>query len=88
MNRPVKHILLPAIMPLAFTLVASTPVETLGCRNRGLIALAISLASGISGVGAACLALRGSIRRDPGTGWWVATALILAVPVAAMLYLA
>jgi hypothetical protein len=49
-TRTFRHIVLPALAPAAFFLVASTPVEVLGCFNRGLMALTIALASVIGGL--------------------------------------
>ena len=43
MKRIVCHIIIPAIMPAIFFVIASIPVEVLGCRARGLIALLIAL---------------------------------------------
>jgi hypothetical protein len=42
MKRIVYHIMIPAITPAAFFVIASMPVEVLGCRTRGLIALLIA----------------------------------------------
>jgi hypothetical protein len=41
------HAIIPAIMPGLFFMVASTPVEVLGCIARGLIALLIVWISGL-----------------------------------------
>ena len=83
-----RHILLPALLPAMFLAVAATPVELLGCRNRGLLALGIALASVIAGVYAAVRAgkLRGS--SHPEGQWWLATAIILAIAPIALLILA
>jgi hypothetical protein len=45
MKRVIYHVILPAIMPVLFFVVALTPVEVLGCLIRGLIALLIALIS-------------------------------------------
>jgi hypothetical protein len=45
MKRVIYHVILPAIMPVLFFVIALTPVEVLGCLVRGLIALLIALIS-------------------------------------------
>ena len=88
MTRTFRHVVLPALAPAAFLLVASTPVEVLGCFNRGLTALAIATASMIGGLIFAIKGGLGSRRGDPQAHWWAISALILAIPPAAMLVLA
>jgi hypothetical protein len=83
-----RHILLPAILPLIFFMIALSPVEVLGCRNRGFLALAVSLISGLSALGTALIGARGGIRGDSNTIWWMLSTLILAIPVVAMIVLA
>ena len=88
MTRTFRHVVLPALAPAAFFLVASTPVEVLGCFNRGLTALAIAMASVIWGL---IFAIKGGLGRRRGdlrAHWWAISALILAIPPAAMIVLA
>lgn len=75
-------------MPAFFFVVASIPVEVLGCRARGLIALLIALFSGLAALGAAIIGLKGRIRDDVYAIWWVASSLILTLPVIALIILA
>ncbi len=63
-----------------FFAVAALPVETLGCRNRGLIAAGIALVAGIMGIVAAVRAVLDKIRGEAKTSMWMASALILAIP--------
>jgi hypothetical protein len=82
------HILLPALAPAAFFLVASTPVEVLGCFNRGLMALSVAMVSVVAGI---IFAVKGRLARrrgDPDAIWWVVSALILAVPAVGLIILA
>ncbi len=88
MNQIVRFLALPALNPLLFFAVAATPVDLLGCRNRGLIAVSIALAGALGSLGSAIVGLRGRIRRDPNSQWWVASAMVLAVPAVAVLFLA
>jgi hypothetical protein len=59
MKRIAYHVILPTIMPVLFFVVASTPVEVLGCLVRGLIALAIAFISGLAALGAAIIGAKG-----------------------------
>lgn len=52
MGRLTRHVVIPAIMPVIFFSVAFTPVAVLGCRNRGLLAALVALASGFWALGA------------------------------------
>ena len=75
-------------MPIFFFTVAAAPVAMLGCRTRGVLALTIALVSVLAGLGAAIMALRGRLRDDVDSKWWVATSLILAIPAVGMIILA
>jgi hypothetical protein len=88
MKRIVHHIIIPAIMPAAFFVIALMPVEVLGCRTRGLIALLIALFSGLAALGAAIIGVKGRMRGDIYSIWWVASSLILTIPVIALIILA
>lgn len=83
-----RHVLLPLFVPMSFFMVGFSPVELLGCRNRGLLALAIAFISVIAGLYTAIRA--GNLRRhnNPQGQWWLATALILAIAPIALLFLA
>lgn len=87
MTKIVRHVALPALAPIAFFAAASTPVDVLGCRNRGLLALTIALVGALAGLGAALFALRGRLRGEKGSFWWVASTLLLALPAAAVVVL-
>lgn len=88
MKHIIYHILIPAIMPVVFFRIAMLPVEVLGCRTRGWIALLIAFVSGLAATGAASMGLRGRMRGNKDALWWVASAIILAIPVVAFLILA
>jgi hypothetical protein len=53
-----------------------------------LIALLIAFVSGLAAIGAAVMGLRGRMRGDRSALWWVASAIILAIPVVALIILA
>ena len=82
------HFIVPAIMPVLFFAVALSPVDLLGCRTRGLIALSLAFVSGLAGLGAAVMALKGRVKGEAGSERWILTTLILTIPVVAMLVLA
>jgi len=88
MKRIAYHVIIPAIMPGLFFVVASTPVEVLGCFFRGLIALLIALISGLAALVAAAIGAKGRVRHDKNSIWWVMSTLILVIPVIAMIILA
>jgi uncharacterized membrane protein YidH (DUF202 family) len=96
MRRIAKHIIIPAMMTVLFFVVALTPVEVLGCFLRGLIALLISLVSGLAALAAAIIGTRGRTkgwtkrraRYDKNSSWWAMSSVILVIPVVAMLILA
>ena len=80
MKKITKHIALPLILPAIFFVVASLPVQLLGCRNRGLIAALLAIAAGILGIVTAVKGLIGKVRGDSNSFLWMASALILATP--------
>jgi hypothetical protein len=88
MKRIVYHIIISTIMPAVFFVIASMPVEVLGCRTRGLIALLIALFSGLAALGAAIIGVKGRMRGYIYSIWWVASSLILVLPVIALIILA
>ncbi len=88
MTRKACHAVVPAIMPAIFFLIAATPVETVGCVTRGLLALVVALASGLAALGTAIMSARGRSRGDVYAPWWVISTLILTIPVVALLILA
>ncbi len=80
MSRALYHVVLPAVVPLVFFAVAATPVDLLGCRGRGLLALLIALIGVFASLGAVILGLIRKMKRDPNAAWWIASGLILAIP--------
>jgi hypothetical protein len=88
MKRIVNHIVIPAMMTVLFFVVALTPVEVLGCAVRGLVALLIALISGLAALVMVIIGLKGRVRHDRNSIWWVMSSLILVIPVIAMIILA
>jgi hypothetical protein len=87
-NRIVYHIILPAIVPVLFLIVALTPVDVLGCRLRGLIALFIAFISALAALGATIVGAKARVRHDQNAIWWVTTTIILVTPAIAIIILA
>ena len=84
MKKNIRQLIIPVVITAIFFAVAALPVEILGCRNRGLIAVGIALVAGILGLVAAVRAVMGKMRADAGSSIWIASAVILAIP---MLYI-
>ena len=75
-----KHILVPAIAPIAIVVLYLTPVSLFGCANRGLMALAVVFISLIAGIATGVLGIRARLKGDSGSGWWIASTCVLATP--------
>jgi hypothetical protein len=87
-NQLYRHVLLPAFAPVLFLVVATTPVDVLGCLTRGLLAVAIAFLSILAGLGSAIAGVRGKMRGDPDANWWATSALVLAIPAVLLILLA
>lgn len=83
-----RHVLVPAVVPALFFIVALMPVHLLGSHTRGLLTVLIALASVLAGLGATITAVRARQRKDPLRHWWMASAAILAIPAVAVVVLA
>ncbi len=82
------HITMPVLLSTLFFAVALSPVSLLGCRTRGLVSLALAMASGVLALGAAVRGAGARFRGDPRSTWWLASSLVLTVPVVAMVLMA
>ena len=88
MRKSTKHIIIPLVLPTIFFIVASLPVEFLGCRNRGLIAALMAIIGGMLGIIASVKGLMGKVRGDSNSFLWMASALILAIPIIFIVFIA
>jgi hypothetical protein len=88
MRRIFWHVFTPCIIATVFFAMAFTPVEVSGCRTPGLLALGVSISSGLSGLGTWVIGLkkRGGSKAD-AICWIISTA-ILTIPVIGMIILA
>ncbi|OGP83150.1 MAG: hypothetical protein A2V87_05070 [Deltaproteobacteria bacterium RBG_16_58_17] len=75
-----KHILLPAIAPIAIVVLYLTPVSLVGCANRGLMALIVVFISLIVGIVTGVLGIRARVKGEPASGWWIASTFVLVTP--------
>jgi len=87
--RSVKsHLYIPLLITAVFFAIAFTPVSVLGCRTRGLLALGISLSSGLAGIGTGVIGLKKRVHSEADATWWMVSAAILAIPVIGLIILA
>ncbi len=87
-QRVLYHLSLPALPGLLFLLITATPVEVFGCRNRGLMAAGVVLASTLAALGTTIVGARLQLRRDPNAVWWLASTLLLIIPAVILLPIA
>jgi hypothetical protein len=80
MKNVFHHVVIPSVVPMVFFTITAIPIEVIGCRNRGLLAVGTALISGLLGVGAAARGAAAKARRNSIANWWLGTALILAIP--------
>jgi hypothetical protein len=88
MNRILRHIIIPTALMVAFFAVVATPVEAIGCRNRGLLAVSIAFISVLAGLGTAIIGVFIKGRKNPDAQWWILSTLILVIPPVALIILA
>ena len=88
MSRFFRNFLIPCVAPIVFFAIALTPVEVFGCRTRGLLALAVSFASGVAALATGITAVKGRARGDANALWWLVSTLVLTIPVVALIALA
>lgn len=82
------HIIIPALFSILFFINAALPKTTLGCANRGIVAMAIAVASIMMALVTVIIGLKLRISKDPRSFWWIITTLILMIPSIALIYLA
>lgn len=80
----VRHVLLPALAPLAVVGLYFTPVLLFGCVNRGLLALAVVLLSAGGAFGTITMGFRAQAQGRP-VAWWLLTSVILTLPLVLVL---
>jgi len=84
----IRHVVYPAILTVLFFINAALPVTVLGCANRGLVALAVALISGVAGLAAAVIGLKERIAGNAESAWWIVSTLVLMIPLVALIRLA
>ncbi len=81
MSTVTKHILLPSTPTLAVIGLYFTPLTVIDCVTRGLLALAVVFISFAFGIVSGIRGLRDRHSKIPGSGWWITSMCILALPV-------
>ncbi len=87
MNLVVCHIIIPAIVPVLFFINAALPVEVLGCRTRGLVAVILALASAVAALVTTLIGAKLRVQGNKKYTWWLLTTAILVVSPIALLIL-
>jgi hypothetical protein len=77
-----RHVALPAVAPAALVALSFMPLTVVDCCDRGLLALAVTLASAAAAFVCVVMAFRGRARSRTAAGWWTLSAAILTVPLA------
>lgn len=88
MRRVISHVFIPFLIAAVFFARAFTPVEVLGCRTRGLLAIGVSLSSGLAGLGTGVMGLKKRVRCEADAMWWIVSTAVLTIPVIGMIILA
>jgi hypothetical protein len=80
MSKLVMNVLLPSAAHLAIIGLYLTPLTLIDCLTRGIISLAIVLVSLGVGIVLGIRGLRARMAGIPGSGWWMVSMCILALP--------
>ena len=80
MCKLVMNVLLPSVAPIAIVGLYLTPLTLIDCLTRGIIALAIVLVSLGAGILLGARGVRARMAGTPGSGWWMVSMCILALP--------
>ncbi len=88
MKRILAHVGPPLVAAGLFFGVALTPVQVFGCRNRGLLALIVALASLLAALTCTIVATVKKGRGDKAFVWWVLSSMLFLVPVVGLILLA
>ena len=79
-----RHVALPALVPLSLVALYFTPLTVIGCRHRGLLALGVAGVSTVAAFACAALAVRARAQNGGGA-LWILTSVILALPAALLI---
>lgn len=77
----IRHVLVPSFAPILIVCLYFTPKHVFGCKNRGLMALAVV---SVALVAAIITAVKGISQKRQGNAgeahWWMVSAVILLTP--------
>ena len=86
------HVFPPLMLTLLFFVNAALPISTVGCVNRGLIAVFVALLSGVSSIYSAIMVIKqgkaGAKNQDAEKSWWIISTLLFLIPVIGFLFIA
>ncbi|MGH7726927.1 MAG: hypothetical protein ACREOU_16005 [Candidatus Eiseniibacteriota bacterium] len=84
----VRHVGLPSVASLALLALYFTPVEVLGCVNRGLMAVGVVLFAMVGAIVTTAIGA-GAVREGRAQArWWLVTSVVLLLPALLLLRLA
>jgi hypothetical protein len=74
------HVAAPLLAALALVGLYLTPAGAIGSLNRAIAALVVAAAAGIAAILCGSRAARLARKNDKSAGWWLASTVILVVP--------
>ena len=80
------HVALPLVASLALVTLYFTPVELVGCTNRGFGALALAIGCAAGAVITGGRAAQANRKGDRSANWWLATTVVLLLPVLLLIW--
>ena len=85
MSALARHLLIPAVAPVALVGLYFTPVTLFGCVNRGLLALAVVLISAVAACVTTAKGARARLQGSSSASWWLLSTLVLVTPIVLIL---
>jgi len=85
MSALVRHLLIPAVAPVALVGLYFTPVTLFGCVNRGLLALAVVLISAVAACVTTAKGARARLQGSPSASGGLLSTLVLVPPLVLIL---
>jgi hypothetical protein len=80
-----KHVVIPALAPVALIALYFTPKEVFGCANRGFMALGVVLLAAIAALVTTVKGTAAQRRGSKESIWWLVSTLILISAVVLLL---
>jgi hypothetical protein len=80
------HVAVPLLGTIALVGLYFTPVNVIGCANRGMAAIAVVIASAVAALVTGWLASQAARREDPSAGWWLVSTVVLLLPIVVLIW--